>query len=68
MQQVRDPVEAGRLLHRRDELVRQQEKLIERVAWFENPVNGRKLNELNIEISVVLQKLDELGIRRSDDR
>ena len=62
-QEVQDPAETGWLLHRRDELVRHQEKLIERVALFENPVNGRRLDELNMEISVVLQRLDELGLR-----
>jgi hypothetical protein len=63
MPEVQDSVEAGRLLHRRDELVRQHEKLTERVALFANSVNRRQLNELASDISLVWQRLDELGVR-----
>lgn len=59
---VEDPTETGRLLHRRDELVRRQELLSERVALFENPVSRRQLDELTIEISLVRERLSEVGV------
>jgi hypothetical protein len=57
-----DPAEAGRLRHRRTELVRRYEKLTERVALFENPVNRRQLEELALDVSRVEQRLDELSV------
>lgn len=62
MSQVEDPAVTGRLLHRRDELVRRQEILSERVALFENPVSRRQLDELTIDISLVQQRLSEIGV------
>ena len=62
MSQVKDPTETGRLLHRRDELVRRQEILSERVALFENPVSREQLDKLTIEISLVQQQLSEIGV------
>jgi hypothetical protein len=61
MQEVLNPVEAGQLLHRRDELIRRHEKLTERVALFANAVNRQQLNELTSEISRVRQRLVDLG-------
>lgn len=60
-----DPIETGRLLHRRDELVRRHDLLSERVALFENPVNRQQLNELTIDLSLVQQRLSEIGALRS---
>ena len=60
MPEVEDPTGTGRLFHQRDELVRRQEILSERVALFENPVSRRQLNELAIEISLVQQRLSEI--------
>jgi hypothetical protein len=62
MPQVKDPTETGRLLHLRDELVRRQEILSERVALFENPVSREQLNKLTIEISLVQQQLSEIEV------
>jgi hypothetical protein len=62
MRQVEDPAVRGRLLHRRDELVRLHELLTERVALFENPVNRRQLDELAIDILRVREQLDETGV------
>jgi len=61
MGEVEDPTETGRLLHRRDELVRRQEILCERVALFENSVSRRQLDKLTIDISLVQQQLTEIG-------
>lgn len=65
MPEGQDATETGRLLHRRDELVRRQEILSERVALFENPVNRRQLDELVIDISLVQQQLNESGVLTS---
>lgn len=63
--QAHDPVEAGQLLHRRDELVRRHEILSERVALFENPVNRRQLDDLTIDISLMQQRLNDIEAFRS---
>jgi hypothetical protein len=65
MARVHDPAETGRLLHRRDELVRRHELLSERVALFGNPVSRRQLDELAIDISSVQQRLDQIGAFQS---
>jgi hypothetical protein len=65
MAQVDDPAETGRLLHRRDELVRRHEILSERVALFANPVSRRQLDELTIDISRVQQRLSEIRVFQS---
>lgn len=62
---MEDPIETGRLLHRRDELVRRHDILSERVALFGNPVNRQQLDELTIDLSLVRERLDEIGALRS---
>jgi len=64
MAKVEDPTATGLLLHRRDELVRRQEILSERVALFGNPVSRRQLDELTIDISLVQQQLSQIGWSR----
>lgn len=60
--QLHDPIETGRLLHRRDELMRRHETLSERVALFANLVNRQQLDQLTNEVALLQQRLVELGV------
>jgi hypothetical protein len=61
-QAVHDPAEVGQLRHRKAELLRHYEKLVERVALFENPINRRQLEETALDISRLQLRLDELSL------
>jgi hypothetical protein len=55
-----DTIEPWTLRHRRNELVRRQERALERVALFPNAVNEHQLKELSNEIAAIDEQLRNL--------
>jgi hypothetical protein len=53
-----------RLPHRRRELMRLRERLVERLGRFPNPVTERQLRELEQELAVLVGRLGPFGPAR----